>query len=138
MEKTKTCCGCKADKPLSEFNKEKKKKDGLRPRCRICSKEHYQNNKQYYTDKCSQRRIEMTAFIQDLKSKLSCVACGEDENCCLDFHHLDPDAKDFELAAARDYSKEKILNEMEKCVCVCSNCHRKIHKGIIDVSKLVG
>lgn len=25
------------------------------------------------------------------------------------------------------YSKERILREIEKCVVICSNCHRKLH-----------
>jgi predicted HNH restriction endonuclease len=25
------------------------------------------------------------------------------------------------------------MKEIEKCVCVCANCHRKIHAGIINL-----
>jgi len=40
----KQCSGCKKEKPLDEFSKDKSKKDGLRTQCKECSK---QNQKQY-------------------------------------------------------------------------------------------
>jgi len=52
---------------------------------------------------------------------------------CLDFHHKDPNEKDFTIGKYRNKSKENLLKEIEKCVCVCSNCHRKIHAGIINL-----
>ena len=38
-------------------------------------------------------------------------------------------------AAGGDFSLkfETLLKEIEKCVCVCANCHRKIHAGIINL-----
>tara|TARA_R110001632_G_scaffold232527_1_gene373531 strand:- start:441 stop:974 length:534 start_codon:yes stop_codon:yes gene_type:complete len=42
------CCGkCKADKPLIEFYKDKKSRDGRQNRCKLCNKV---NNKQYNID----------------------------------------------------------------------------------------
>lgn len=35
----KTCCACKELKPLEAFSKDKKAKDGLCYRCKVCSKE---------------------------------------------------------------------------------------------------
>ena len=31
--------------------------------------------------------------------------------------------------------KENLLKEIKKCVCLCANCHRKVHAGIIDLNK---
>ena len=28
---------------------------------------------------------------------------------------------------------KKLLAEIKKCVCLCSNCHRKVHAGIINL-----
>jgi hypothetical protein len=46
----KICCRCRAEKSLSEFNKDRQFKDGLRPFCRECSKiewsERYEKNKE--------------------------------------------------------------------------------------------
>ena len=37
--KTKICCHCKKEKLLSEFSKNRTKKDGLRNSCKLCDKE---------------------------------------------------------------------------------------------------
>lgn len=46
--KTKICTGihgCGKQKPISEFSKDKSRKDGLCPYCKDCKKENYQKNK---------------------------------------------------------------------------------------------
>ena len=53
--------------------------------------------------------------------------CGESDPACLDFHHKDPSLK---VAPISDMitncvSTEAFLAELSKCVCICSNCHRK-------------
>jgi 5-methylcytosine-specific restriction endonuclease McrA len=40
-EKTKACSKCGEEKPLTEYNKDKRKKDGLRRFCRVCEKAYY-------------------------------------------------------------------------------------------------
>lgn len=60
-----------------------------------------------------------------------CLICQESEPACIDFHHLDPKTKfsGVKLMASSGYSKHRILEEVAKCVCLCSNCHRKLHAG---------
>jgi hypothetical protein len=57
------------------------------------------------------------------------LRCGESHPATLDFHHRDPNEKDFLLssAARNGWGKERILREIEKCDVICSNCHRKEH-----------
>ena len=63
--------------------------------------------------------------------KNGCVKCGEREEACLDAHHIEPDRKDFNIGdAIRDVGMKKLKAELEKCVCLCANCHRKVHAGI--------
>ena len=31
----------------------------------------------------------------------------------------------------------KALKEIKQCVCVCANCHRKIHAGLLLAPKLI-
>lgn len=60
-----------------------------------------------------------------------CVRCGYKKYYgSLDFHHLDPSKKDFNLGNCRLTSFEKIKSELDKCILVCSNCHREIHHEI--------
>lgn len=72
----------------------------------------------------------MRHTIQEIK-RCGCCICGETEPCCLDFHHLRD--KEFELAKAPDVSKERLYKELEKCIVLCANCHRKLHAGIISL-----
>ena len=59
----------------------------------------------------------------------SCVKCGY--NKCLsalDFHHINPEEKDFSLSSdGRTKSWEIMRIELDKCILVCANCHREIH-----------
>lgn len=64
----------------------------------------------------------------------SCCICSYSEPVALDLHHLDPKEKDFSISSWRKAGGwTKLVEEARKCVLVCSNCHRCIHAGIIDV-----
>lgn len=64
--------------------------------------------------------------IQQYKKSIGCCMCGESDPACLDFHHLDSEEKEFEIAQLT-LSKAKMEEEIKKCVVICSNCHRKVH-----------
>jgi hypothetical protein len=70
-----------------------------------------------------------------LKESMSCVACGEYHPAsCMDHHHLNPNIKEkgvSQMIQANSWAK--IQEEIEKCVLVCSNCHRKIHSGLLTL-----
>jgi hypothetical protein len=57
-----------------------------------------------------------------------CEKCGY--NKCpdaLEFHHLNPEEKDFEISSVRKYDFALVQDELDKCVLLCSNCHREEH-----------
>jgi len=85
------------------------------------------NSKRFQQNRLK-RRKELRAWFYDIKSKYSCNKCGESDPICLDFHHTSGN-KDFQISTAVHVvrSKENILKEIEKCVILCSNCHRKEH-----------
>ena len=57
-----------------------------------------------------------------------CSICGYDKHyAALDFHHKDPDKKDFSISQNSNMSWERVKRELEKCILICSNCHREIH-----------
>ena len=58
--------------------------------------------------------------------KTKCAICGEDSKCCLEFHHIQ-DKKYNISQAVRYLTPEQFKNELSKCICVCKNCHAKIH-----------
>ena len=60
-----------------------------------------------------------------------CQKCGYDKCMdALDFHHIDPSLKDphFDRFKARNFEKTK--RELDKCMLLCSNCHREVHSVI--------
>ena len=64
-----------------------------------------------------------------------CVCCGyKKTNNALEFHHLNPQEKDFSISSAK-FTKfdNRIIEELNKCALVCRNCHAEIHAGVIDL-----
>jgi len=59
--------------------------------------------------------------------KVKCSRCSETHVACLEFHHLDPNEKEFVIAKACQKSLKTIQAEIAKCIVICSNCHRKLH-----------
>ena len=56
-----------------------------------------------------------------------CEKCDYDKcTDALEFHHLDPNEKDFTISG-KSWSFERLKKEVEKCILVCSNCHKEIH-----------
>lgn len=96
---------------------------------RASRRKWYSKNKQKALEAVLKRKAEIKVWFEDLKSSLFCSVCGENHPAVLDFHHLDPEQKDIEVANAlnRGWSKFKIQKEIDKCIVLCSNCHRKLH-----------
>lgn len=80
------------------------------------------------------RRNTKRKLIYALGGK--CCICGYDRcDGALEFHHRDPSEKDFHWGAINGNIRgwATIVAEMKKCVCVCSNCHRELHAGMVDL-----
>lgn len=57
-----------------------------------------------------------------------CVECGYNKcPAALDFHHRDPHTKDATVRTLIQRKWQDILIEINKCVLLCSNCHREYH-----------
>ncbi len=71
-------------------------------------------------------------LVEAFRSK-GCKKCKEKEPCCLVAHHLDPSKKELPIASSVSscVSPKRIEAELAKCVCLCMNCHAKVHKGVI-------
>lgn len=63
-----------------------------------------------------------------------CSICGYNKcNEALEFHHLVPEKKDFSISSFKVEDISKIIYELKKCICVCGNCHREIHNGLLKI-----
>lgn len=92
----------------------------------------YTSEKKY---RCKRCRSEAVSFrrkkvMLEIKTMFGgkCTECGY--NKCLealDFHHLDPEKKEFEVNSALTISKARMVEEAKKCILLCANCHRELH-----------
>lgn len=100
-------------------------------------KEHYNNNKEYYREKQQKRRQEIRILVEGLK--IPCIVCGESDIACIDFHHVDPNEKELKIGDAGNHkwSDIKIIDEINKCVCLCANHHRILHYHELSVEELI-
>ena len=133
--KLKKCQICKLDLPEDDIHfasRHDRGKKQFQSNCRECQKkyrkEHYLNNKEKYIKKAKTYRETFTEWIVNYKKNLKCEICNEDRYWVLDFHHKDPKEKDTEISVLiKSCNKKKLLDEISKCMIVCSNCHRDLH-----------
>lgn len=65
------------------------------------------------------------AYLRELKSKTPCTDCGRKYHyAVMDFDHLDPKQKTNIVRYFRNFSIERMKQEIAKCELVCANCHR--------------
>lgn len=75
------------------------------------------------------RFVKRKSELIELKGG-KCEICGYDKNIsALDFHHIDPEQKKLSLNSRTlaNAKREDILEEADKCMLLCANCHREIH-----------
>ena len=114
---TKVCTKCGKEFPIVDFNWRDKKKGTRRSECKYC-------HNTYMNEKNNNNR----SVIQNLKESQCCKKCGEQRWYLLDYHHLDPSQKTERIAKLMIRSSLDItLNEIQKCILLCSNCHREFH-----------
>lgn len=85
-------------------------------------KDKYQHNKERILESQKKRRNEFNS-----KYKTPCIKCGEKRLLVIEFHHIDPSKKLFTIGDSITRGDEEIKKEIQKCVCLCCNCHREFH-----------
>lgn len=128
----KKCSLCSKEKPLTDFNKKSKSKDGLQNICRKCNSTR---SKKYYAEnKVKHRAVvfeQKKKTIADSRKRLfeylynhPCVDCGHSDFRVLEFDHTGEDKTDgVARLVANGYCWATILKEIEKCEVRCRNCH---------------
>ena len=132
MEETRKCKKCGKELPISDF-------DEGRHQCKECRRAY---RRQHRKDKPEIHKAQQTRRQQRVKDwlyemKTPCIVCGESEPVCIDFHHKNPEEKEFTISKHQSRSKEWLTKEISKCVCLCSNCHRKVHAGLIKLEDYI-
>ena len=76
--------------------------------------------------RAEQRRNNKTKAVAYMGG--TCAVCGQVfPDCCFDFHHKNPTEDNEVPSTVLHYSWKRIVEELSKCIMVCSNCHRIIH-----------
>lgn len=108
----KKCIDCKKSKPIAEFYK--REKDKTMSYCKIC-----------FNQRCIKRWIDRKIKAIVYKGGI-CVDCNlslsDSHYSVFEFHHLRD--KECDWNKLRLTSWTKICKELDKCVLLCSNCHR--------------
>jgi hypothetical protein len=87
--------------------------------------EEYKATLAYAAEKNAAWRQQQRFLYQALMAGRKCEDCGSKTN--LDWHHVDPEAKELSIGNYTRASWSRILKELEKCVCVCRRCHKRRH-----------
>ena len=75
------------------------------------------------------RKARREWFIDLLGGECQCCSYNK-SNHALNFHHVDPTIKRVKLSGNRLLNKmDTLLEELEKCVLLCANCHAEHHHG---------
>lgn len=120
----KKCTECKKEKDESKFQSNgyrRPNKKGVKilykkSVCMVCFK--------------ARVRKKHFAIISEHFGGYKCADCGhEGHPASFDCHHSDPATKSFNIASAKraGCSKERLIEELNKCELLCSNCHRIRH-----------
>ena len=112
-------------------------------RCIYCGQETPDNPHRRACYACSEVlrksiREQKRVYLEDVKTANPCARCGEADVDVLELHHLDRTTKrkvrsdtsggGISMMLGSGYSLRLFVGELNKCVVLCANCHRKITK----------
>jgi predicted transcriptional regulator len=82
-------------------------------------------------ERVSARRRRAKAILVD-EAGGRCRVCGYDRcRAALQFHHLDPSTKRFQIAeGGRVRGMDRLREEAGRCVLLCANCHAEVEAGL--------
>ena len=116
LSKSKICSKCNENKPIDCFYTKSSTSHRTRtPYCKSCTLK-------YKYERELKLKIEMVKYKGG-----KCEDCDYNKNlAALDFHHIESEEKDFNLAH-NSSNLNKVKSELDKCILLCSNCHRERH-----------
>lgn len=77
--------------------------------------------------KQNENYLKNISELNNYKANQKCQKCSENRFYLLDFHHKDPSQKSFGIAQKSNVKLSTLMPEIEKCIILCSNCHREFH-----------
>jgi hypothetical protein len=117
---SRTCPRCKKLLEIKNFYK-RRDKSGTTSYCKSC-----------VNIQVLERVRKFKALMVEYKGG-ECIRCGYRKyQGALEFHHTDPSEKDFSPSKYKmNKFNDNIKKELDKCILVCSNCHKEIHNELV-------
>lgn len=118
MVDNRVCIKCDKVKDLSEFYTMKRMTLGVDSKCKPCA----------HKDQRERRKVKWDDLFKYKGS--ACEHCGvskPEHPEIYDFHHKNPEDKENHVADLIMLSKERLHLEVDKCLMLCSNCHKMEH-----------
>lgn len=135
----KGCGRCKSWLPLQSFCIDATNKTGYGFWCKSCSsantRKHYKNwvTDPIWVDAKREKGRDLARFAKQRAVDYmgnKCHDCAVSyPDYVYDFHHLSGETKVDNPSAILKKSWEEAKEELDKCVMLCANCHRKRHYG---------
>src|SRR3990167_4008509 len=96
----------------------------------------YSDRREYLIKAVRKRRKRIREMAIAYKGG-KCERCNYDRCVeALEFHHTNPTQKDFNISyKGHSRSWKRVMEELDKCVMLCANCHREIHS---ELAALIG
>jgi len=138
----KKCTKCDMNLSIFAFGKRTASKDGRKFVCRSCEKKVRRHNYIKYKERISKEnkrghKKRKQTFYNNIREYLNlskeerfeCEVCDYQNilHAPFDWHHVVPKNKLYEISAMVRHTKTKLFKELDKCVLLCSNCHRLLH-----------
>lgn len=119
----KICSKCNLEKPIHEYHSRGgKRKDEYTAHCKKCHAALTLEKFRGFKDKCLEYK------------GTKCCKCNYSKcKAALEFHHVNPNEKDFQISKRHTMKWDVVKKELDKCILVCSNCHREIHEELKGV-----
>jgi len=135
----KKCKLCMNTFPYENFGKRSASKDGLKFRCKECDKRirrntYLENKERISIENRRGHKKRKERFYSHFREYLNseyfkCTKCNYTNNIFapFDWHHIEPKNKKYEISRMVRHTKVKLFEELDKCILLCSNCHRLVH-----------
>ena len=130
--KIKECPKCKKVKSFDEYCQDKSTKYNVASWCKECNSK---SNKKYRRAKLTQyrqvanKRVKRKRdVVEKYKIEKGCAKCGYKKlGVVLEFHHIDKNTKEKSIGNMIIGKLHKTIEEIDKCIVLCSNCHQEFH-----------